>query len=793
MEGDDGTVPSRAEAASLGIWCSYDGALHVPTVLGERVSFSSHIDKTPTGFAVTSDGDRVHVMVPTEADSDVWLEQRERWVSNVKLWQHIQETRKVNWLGLATALPPPREVQTPSSKPLTAGEPVGLLEVEGYPDLKGKGAILIESLGNSGAWRVQPRMMGEQQGGDALPEAVTVEARSFGPLPNWPFVGVTLACLRAFRDAHVAQLGDEATTELVCDRIIKPLTQGKCASLAACLQQQQQQQQPPPPPQQQQQQLDIGDSPRYVGPPTAFISHARGYHFVKLVDAIEAFSQQQSKPEEEQFFWLDIFCQYQHWIGEVGTIGRPCNWDVTFQLTIAAIGHTCLVLSPWRDPLPLRRAWILWEMLCTLESDGVLTIELPTAESSSLYAALIDDFEAIRAAVADVDSRAAECYTADDQVMIHAAIGQTVGHTALNARVTRCLNEWMCRIMRQRLDEMRATSPVSRPHEPTTLSETELLAMRLAKLAREQLGDHQQAEALLLTLCEERRRHAASPLEGALRLIAEELALTLESKGSYTEAEALYEQMIVAARQMNDAGSLGTALGEYSYLLLKLGRYTEAEPGLREAMAIFREMGESKAKSLLGLQDALATLLQFRRGGADDITEAVALRREVLDAERKLHGRRHPRTNTCLSNLATILRQAGLLEEAEPVYEEALELSREVHGARHPSTLATLNNYSQFLVQLGRLDEAGPLLHELVAGTEESLGPAHPNCVMSKGNLAKLLRAQAKYAEAESVFREVVDGFRTSLGLEHEHTKRAERMLAEVRQERVETESQAHP
>ena len=48
-----------------------------------------------------------------------------------------------------------------------------------------------------------------------------------------------------------------------------------------------------------------------------------------------------------------------------------------------AIGHTLLVLSPWRNPIPLRRSWCLWEIVCTLEAPkapkaGLLTHSLST-------------------------------------------------------------------------------------------------------------------------------------------------------------------------------------------------------------------------------------------------------------------------------------------------------------------------------------------------------------------------------------------------------------------------------
>ena len=89
----------------------------------------------------------------------------------------------------------------------------------------------LEELGSSdGRWRVRL----ERLGGDEAPKECKVSAAAIGALPNWPFLGVSVACLRAFARAHEALLVD-ATTEDVCERVCKPLTETAGDSLAACL------------------------------------------------------------------------------------------------------------------------------------------------------------------------------------------------------------------------------------------------------------------------------------------------------------------------------------------------------------------------------------------------------------------------------------------------------------------------------------------------------------------------------------------------------------------------------
>ena len=58
----------------------------------------------------------------------------------------------------------------------------------------------------------------EQLGDSNVTTEREVPAAAIGALPNWPFLGVSAACLRAFAGAHKALLVD-ATTEDVCERV----------------------------------------------------------------------------------------------------------------------------------------------------------------------------------------------------------------------------------------------------------------------------------------------------------------------------------------------------------------------------------------------------------------------------------------------------------------------------------------------------------------------------------------------------------------------------------------------
>jgi len=130
-------------------------------------------------------------------------------------------------------------------------------------------------------------------------------------------------------------------------------------------------------------------------------------------------------------------------------------------------------------------------------------------------------------------------------------------------------------------------------------------------------------------------------------------------------------------------------------------------------------------------------------------SKAEPLYRECLAARRRLLGPRHPDTLVSLSNLGTLLRSLGRLEEAAPLQEAALQLARETLGRRHSDTLAYLSNLGLLRLAQGRLGEAEGLCREAAEESRATQGLQHPETAASMSNLAALLKAQGRLDEAQ--------------------------------------------
>ncbi len=196
------------------------------------------------------------------------------------------------------------------------------------------------------------------------------------------------------------------------------------------------------------------------------------------------------------------------------------------------------------------------------------------------------------------------------------------------------------------------------------------------------------------------------------------------------------------------------------------GRYTEAEPLFRKALAGYEEA--------LGAKHSFTASALSRLGGnlgaQGRPKEAERLYRQALAVYEEVLGPRHPNTAKSYGNLASILDTQGRYKEAEPLHRKALAINEEVLGPRHPDTAISRNNVAYNLDLQGRFTEAEPLLRTALAVREEMLGPGHPETAGAYNNLAFNLLSQGRPGQAEALYRQALVICEAALGPKHPQT-----------------------
>ena len=107
-----------------------------------------------------------------------------------------------------------------------------------------------------------------------------------------------------------------------------------------------------------------------LGRTTVFISHAWKYLFESTLDVMSAY--ESNNPGT--YFCFDLFINNQN---IAATLPRD-RWSTTFKESVRHIGAVVVVMSPWSPPIPVTRAWCLWENeVCSLTRRWPLLCKIP--------------------------------------------------------------------------------------------------------------------------------------------------------------------------------------------------------------------------------------------------------------------------------------------------------------------------------------------------------------------------------------------------------------------------------
>jgi CHAT domain-containing protein/Tfp pilus assembly protein PilF len=172
------------------------------------------------------------------------------------------------------------------------------------------------------------------------------------------------------------------------------------------------------------------------------------------------------------------------------------------------------------------------------------------------------------------------------------------------------------------------------------------------------------------------------------------------------------------------------------------------------------------------LREKSAALTREARGREKqgDTRAAVALRRQVVEIERKLHSKGHADLAAALNGLGALLIHRGEIDEAEPVLRETLDLRRRFYPkSQYPRgnvlLARSLSNMGYVHETRGRFAEAEACYAEALSMFRGLYGPekyprGHRDVAATVMNLAAVLSARGEYAAAEARFREGLEVFR---------------------------------
>ncbi|EGD83660.1 hypothetical protein PTSG_12145 [Salpingoeca rosetta] len=466
-----------------------------------------------------------------------------------------------------------------------------------------------------------------------------------------------------------------------------------------------------------------------------------------------------SRSDEESWLLGDAWTLYAYTVDAlVPTCG---GWSTTFKESIANIGHVLLVLMPWRDPVPLTRAWCLWEIFCGISNEGTeVTIQLPNSEEQALENAIRDDYKAVTDTLVRVQAERADAFNPHDKHMIFTAIESWAGgFGAVNQAVKDQLRAWCLQKAVGAVEAMRARGEDSTDAFAGLCGQVGLVLYQFGEHNRA-VAYYETALAVYLRTEGEKGRNVAA--------LYNNLGIAYKNKGEYDKAIYFYEKdLAITVETVGEKHpSTANTYGNLGLAYYSKGEYDKAIAYHEKALAVFVEtLGEKHPSTASTFNN-----LGLAYGSKGDYDRAIAFYEKDLAITVETLGEKHPSTARTYNNLGEAYRHKGEYDRAIAFYEKDLAVTVETLGEKHPSTANTYNNLGNAYDNKGEYDRAIAFYEKALAIRVEALGEKHPSTASTYGNLGIAYKNKGEFDKAIELYQKDLAIKAETLGEKHPST-----------------------
>ncbi len=471
---------------------------------------------------------------------------------------------------------------------------------------------------------------------------------------------------------------------------------------------------------------------------TVFISHAWAYKFLDVCDALLY----HFKDQLDTVIWFDLFAVNQH-----TTSSKPFEWWTgTFQYAIRDFGKTVMVFAPWNDPIPLRRAWCLWELYSTVKMQCIFEVAMSESEQLRFFNDIGQDAnEAINQMLVNINVEQSQSFNPLDKERIFEIVRTTIGFATLNQTVFERLRLWAIATTQSRIDN-------------GELDKKQLLLMKftLAELLFQQ-ADYYKANTLYTELLEpflqEFSIESSKGIQFLFSIANSRLVLT-----QYVEAKKFFEQLIDI--QISLSGDERDPLAMHAKQKLGLlyersGDIDKAKENYIEAYEAFQQkLGDRDKRTLSALKDLAAFY-----GITDNKTNAKELYDKAYNLCKEVYGENHQETLDVKYNQGTLLYDIGETQQALDIIYPTYTTRVITLGESHITTLDTMQTLAYIYEELGNINQAKEIVIKRINIYDSFYGPTSLGTLKQKGDIAKWLDEQNDNNLAEKYYKEWWKGY----------------------------------
>ena len=155
---------------------------------------------------------------------------------------------------------------------------------------------------------------------------------------------------------------------------------------------------------------------RFVGRANIFVSHAWLCKMTDLLSALKKWLDDRQGAERAQswFFWIDVFVCNQE-----SSVPKEFDWwKETFRQSVERIGRTVIVMTPWKTPTYIERAWCLFEFYITLNCKIPYDLTMSEKDQVMFNAELMEGKDVVSHILKiDISQASAKFQTDKDNIM----------------------------------------------------------------------------------------------------------------------------------------------------------------------------------------------------------------------------------------------------------------------------------------------------------------------------------------------------------------------------------------
>jgi len=430
--------------------------------------------------------------------------------------------------------------------------------------------------------------------------------------------------------------------------------------------------------------VDAFEAPDDVGISEFMLSYTWGYTVADIGNTLAHYCQTKDLKPNRTYFWLCCFCINQHRVVEKSQAGDVVPFEefqFAFQHRVNTIGHMLAMMTPWGDPLYIKRVWCAFELYTATTGCADVTVVMPPREADAFVNSLIsgNGVQEMWKAFGSINVQAATASVKADKDRILRLIQDGPGFHQFDSEVAKILQTWIVSISENHL-RMHLDSKTLEVRELLRLChEVGILLLRVGKQMRaidvfeegkslaKVLPDAEVSRRTVAMMCENLgvAKRQLGDLPGALECYAQAREITGDSTQSKECRRAELQNSGIVKMQGGDLA------GALQCFIEALETPSDDAHGKVSQGNIFMSIGNAKAKG----------------GDLQGAVEAYGSAREMYGESNCLET---PSGAELMSNIGNVRRLGNDLESAKENYFEARKIYERT-GTMESANGATLH------------------------------------------------------------------------------------------------------